>query len=158
MEASGRRQIGQTQGPAPDPRHERVELVSIAAYVAARVRRTSLRSVAEAIGISKSTVDALVQAHNGRREMPEPHDKTRSKLREWYLREKYAEAGELRDGPDLALLALEFLADVPDSRRARAFSGLVAYLRSVYDADKLPYNRWLNALIAAEERHQRGGG
>jgi hypothetical protein len=135
-----------------------VEQAAVVAFIAARNLRTSLRAIAAEIGISKSSVDALVTSFHERREMPGPRKKTWAKLRQWYLREKYAEEGTLQDPVDMSILLHELLATIPEGRRHEALTRTVAHFRDLYDAAKTPRPAWLQTLIEGDEQWRRDHG
>lgn len=147
MRTPNNRQKGRIRGPGgPGPLEEQVQVARVAALVASRSDAgVSLRSLAETIGISKSAVDKLVKAHNGLIEMPRPH-KTWGKLRKWYLSEKLVDDGGLQHPVDMALVALEMLAGVPEADRRAAVAELVASLEQIYRRHGTARPAWLSVL------------
>jgi hypothetical protein len=129
----------------------------VAALLAERHKRLSLRRLASAIGISKSAVDGLIQAHHQVREMPQPHANWQ-KLKDWYLREKYAQAGGLNEPVDMAILALEMLAEIPEADRHDALREMTGAMAEIYDRRRVPRPSWLARLRAAIDRDAGNGG
>lgn len=145
---SQKRQPPESSGAAP--LGEQALVARVAAFLAERNKRQrqSLRALADEIKVSKSTVDALVQAHNGHREMPAPHV-TWPRLRSWYLREKLVTDGGLHEEPvDMALVAHEILADVPEAQLAPATSDLLASIGDIHDRYGATRPAWLRRLTA----------
>ncbi|HET7230307.1 MAG TPA: hypothetical protein VFJ16_09910 [Longimicrobium sp.] len=129
----------------------------VAALLADRRKRVSLRRLAGQVGISKSAVDGLVQAYHQVREMPQPHANWQ-KLKDWYLREKYAQAGELSEPVDMAVLALEMVGKIPEAERRDAVLELVRAVGEIYDRRRVPRPAWLTQLAdAARDEGTRGG-
>lgn len=126
----------------------------VAALLAERHKRLSLRRLASAIGISKSAVDGLIQAHHQVREMPQPHANWQ-KLKDWYLREKYAQAGGLNEPVDMVILALEMLAEIPEADRRDALREMTGAMTEIYDRRRVPRPSWLARLSAAMD-HDAG--
>jgi len=129
----------------------------VAALLADRRKRVSLRRLASQVGISKSAVDGLVQAYNQVREMPQPHANWQ-KLKDWYLSEKYSQAGELSEPVDMAILALEMLGKIPEAERREAVRELVAAVGEIYDRRRVPRPAWLARLSEATDDEGPGGG
>ena len=147
MKARSDRQKRQHRSPGGSgPLDEQALVARVAAFLAERNRHQSLRVLAEEIEVSKSTVDALVQAHNRLRPMPEPH-KTWPRLRNWYLREKLVTAGGLRESVDMALVTREMLADVPEANRDPATADLLAYVGEIHDRYGAARPAWLRRLV-----------
>jgi transcriptional regulator with XRE-family HTH domain len=127
----------------------RVQVARIAELIARRQKAgVSLRKLADAIGISKSTVDGLVRAHGRLRDMPSPH-KTREKLTKWYLREKAMDDGGLQHPVDMAIVAHEMLSGVPEADRPAAIADLVASLTDIYQRYGTGSPGWLAELSRA---------
>ena len=146
MKARSDRQKRQRRGPGGSgPLDEQALVARVAAFLAERNRHQSLRVLAEEIDVSKSTVDALVQAHHRLRPMPEPH-KTWPRLRNWYLQEKLVTAGGLRDPVDMALVTQEILADVPEANLRPATVDLLASIGEIHDRYGAPRPSWLRRL------------
>ncbi len=122
----------------------------VAALLAARSKRLSLRRLADEVGVSKSAVDGLVQAYNRVREMPQPHANWQ-KLKDWYLRERYAEAGGLSGPVDMAILAQEMLAELPEAERRAAVRRLASSVAEIFDDSRVPRPAWLARLAAAAD-------
>jgi hypothetical protein len=139
-----------SEPPEPNPLSDRVQVEQVAALLADRRKRQSLRVLAKEIGISKSAVDGLVQAYHQVRELPQPHANWH-KLKEWYLSQKRAEAGGLSDPVGMAMLALEMVAGVPEAERQKALRKLVASLVEIYDSAHAPRPAWLARLADAVE-------
>lgn len=129
----------------------------MAALLADRRKRTSLRTLAKQVGISKSAVDGLVQAYHQVRELPQPHANWQ-KLKDWYLSEKYSQAGELSEPVDMAILALEMLGKIPEAERRDAVGELVAALGGIYDRRTVPRPPWLTRLAEAVADQAPGEG
>lgn len=150
MQTSNTRQIGQSGSPAGSgPLGERAQIARIAELIARKqASGVSLRVLADDIGISKSTVDGLVKAHNRLRDMPSPH-KTREKLNKWYLRVKPMEEGGLQHPVDMAIVAHEMLSAVPEADRPAAIADLVASLDDIYRRYGTGRPAWLAELARA---------
>lgn len=151
---SGRIGQGDRSPGQGNPFSERVQLEVIAAFLAWRRKRQSLRELAREIGISKSSVDDLVKAYNEVRELPQPYGNW-PKLKDWYLKNKHQETGQLQDPADMAMLFLEIIADLPEAARRRQLEKLVAYVGARYDEEKAPHPAWLRRL---EEGLRSTGG
>jgi hypothetical protein len=133
------------------PLDEAVQVARVAALVAQRHRGgQSLRSLAKEIGVSKSTVDSLVQAHDGGRRMPQPHI-TSDRLRKWYLRERLASADGLREPVDIALMADQMLGDIPAADRPAAIADLLALVGEIYDRRETARPAWLVRLVQPDD-------
>ena len=137
-------------GNPPDPLSARVQLARVAALLAQRRKRQSVRKLADEIGISKSALDGLVTAYNQMREMPQPHA-TWQKLKDWYLRQKHDESGPLHDPVDMGMLALDMLAALPDAERREGVRELVASLTAIHERRKLPLPAWVTRLAEAAD-------
>lgn len=149
MNTSDNRQKGRPETPgSAHPLDEPVQIARVAALVAQRRERQSLRALADEIGVSKSTVDALVQAHNRLRPMLQPHV-TWPKLRVWYLRERLVEAGNLQEPVDMALVTHELLAAVPEADRRAATADLIGFIARIHDHYGGVRPTWLNRLSHA---------
>ena len=120
----------------------------VAALLAERRKRLSLRRLANEVGISKSAVDGLVQAYHQLRDMPQPHANWQ-KLKDWYLREKYAQAGALNEPVDMAILALEMLAEIPEADRRDALREMAGAMAEIYDRRGVRRPAWLARLSRA---------
>jgi len=130
-------------GPLAEP----VQIARVAALVAQRHHAgQSLRDLAKEIGVSKSAVDSLVQAHDGKRRMPQPHV-TSARLRKWYLGQRLASAGGLQEPADMALVADQMLGDVPAADRPAATSQLLATVGEIYDRFGTARPAWLRTLV-----------
>jgi hypothetical protein len=128
----------------------------VAEFLAARNSKgKSLRVLAREIGVSKSSVDGLVTAYNELRELPQPHVNWQ-KLKDWYLREKFAEAGGLSEPVDMAILALEMLAQLPDAERRVAVRELVSAMNDIYDRRRVSRPAWLVRLGEAASEDAPG--
>jgi hypothetical protein len=151
VHTSNRRQIGQSAGRAGSgPLDERSQVARIAELIARRQKSdVSLRKLAKAIGISKSAVDGLIQAHERLRDMPNPHKKTREKLNRWYLREKPMDDGGLQHPVDMAIVAHEMLSAVPEADRPAAVADLVASLEEILQRYGVGRPAWLAELSRA---------
>jgi len=126
-----------------------VQVARVAALVAQRHHDgESLRDLAKEIRVSKSTVDSLVQAHDGHRRMPQPHV-TWARLRKWYLRERLASAGGLREPVDMALAADQMLGDIPAAVRPAATLHLLGSVGEIYDRFETSRPAWLRRLVQA---------
>jgi hypothetical protein len=142
-------QNGQNGGAqAPNPLSDPVRLVRVAALLAERRKRKSVRGLAKEIGISKSALDGLVTAYNEGREMPTPHT-TWQKLKDWYLAQKQNEPGPLDDPVDIGLLAIKMLADLPDAERHEGVRELVEATRQIYERRQIPPPAWVARLAQA---------
>ncbi|HEX8691087.1 MAG TPA: hypothetical protein VF746_01500 [Longimicrobium sp.] len=139
-------QFGQNQGaPQGGPWSERIQLEAVAAYLAHRRKRQSLRDLAREIGISKSSVDDLVKAYHEVRELPQPYGNWQ-KLKDWYLKHKHQEAGHLQDPADMAMLFLEVIAGMPEAAQRRGLQRLVEFVGRMYDDEKAVRPAWLKRL------------
>ena len=128
------------------PLDEAVQLARVAALLAQRHRGgQSLRNLAKEIGVSKSTVDSLVQAHHGKRPMPQPHT-TSDRLRTWYLRERLASAAGPQEPVDMALMVDQMLGDIPAADRPVAIADLLALVGEIHDRCETARPAWLVRL------------
>lgn len=127
-----------------------MQIARVAALVARRHREgQSLRALAKEIGVSKSAVDALVQAHDRLRPMPQPHV-TWPRLRRWYVAQRSPAAGGTVEPADMALVASRFLVDIPAAVRPAATTELLEAVGTVYDHHEIPRPDWLRRLLADE--------
>jgi hypothetical protein len=134
--------------PPPDPFDQRVQVTMIAALLAERRQRVSLRVLAREIGISKSALDGMVKAYHEVREIPQPHANWQ-KLKGWYLTEKRKEAAGLSDPVDMGLLALEMLAELPEAERRAGVRELVEAMTQIFARRRLPQPAWVVRLAEA---------
>lgn len=93
------------------------DVAAIRKLVRKRVDETSLRSVADEIGVSKSGLDSFLKGR-------EPYSRTRTRLNAWYLRERNAPGGVTPADVDAAIAVLERYmssasADAARRRRVR---------------------------------------
>ena len=127
-----------------------MQIARVAALVARRHREgQSLRSLAREIGVSKSAVDALVQAHDRLRPMPQPHV-TWARLRKWYIDARPPATGGTEEPADMALVAGQLVADIPAAVRPAASAELLGLVGTVYDQFDTPRPDWLRLLLAAD--------
>lgn len=143
---------GQNGHDERSPFSERVHVEAVAAFLARRSRRKSLRNLAREIGISKSSVEEMVTAFRQVRELPQPSTNW-PKLKDWYLKKKREETGQLDDPADMAMLMLEVIADMPEAAQRRSLQRLVDFVGQMYDDEKAPHPPWLERL----EEGLRGG-
>jgi hypothetical protein len=128
---------------------ESVLVARVAALVAQRHHAgQSLRDLEKEIGVSKSAVDSLVKAHDGKRRMPQPHV-TSARLRKWYLAQRLVSAGGLQEPVDMALVADQMLGDIPAADRPAATSQLLATVGEIYDRFETARPAWLRTLVQA---------
>ncbi|HSU12894.1 helix-turn-helix domain-containing protein [Longimicrobium sp.] len=146
-----------TDAQAPNPLSERVQAAQIAALLAERRRRMSLRDLADEVGISKSAVDTMVKAWEAVREVPQPRSNL-PKLKVWYLRQKQEEPGGLHDDPiDMGILALEMLAGLPAAEQHDAARELVEAMKGIYERRKRPLPVWAVRLAESLDEEDRPG-
>ena len=81
------------------PSKIRLDVAAIRKLATQRVGRSSLRSVADEIGISKSGLDSFVKGR-------EPYSKTRAKLAAWYARERQRDQDFRPEDVDAAIAVL----------------------------------------------------
>lgn len=143
---------GQNGQGGESPLSDRVHLEAVAAFLAKRNRRISLRKLAREIDVSKSSVEEMVAAYNQVRELPQP-TKNWPKFKVWYLKAKHEETGQLDDPADMAMLILEVIADMPEAAQRRSLHRLVDFVGQMYDEEKAPHPPWLERL----EEGLRGG-
>lgn len=142
---------GQDDGAeSPDPLNERVQAAQIAALLAERRKRKSVRRLADEVGISKSAVDTMVKAWDAVREVPQPHANWQ-KLKDWYLAQKRTESGPLHEPVDMGILALDMLAELPEAERRAGVRELVAAMREIFECRKLPLPPWVVRLAQSLE-------
>jgi hypothetical protein len=128
-----------------------VQIARVAALVARRHREgQSLRSLAQEIGVSKSAVDALVQAHDRIRPMPQPHV-TWARLRKWYIDVRPPATGGAEEPADMALVAGQLVADIPAAVRPAASAELLGLVGTVYDHYDTPRPDWLRRLLSTDQ-------
>lgn len=127
------------------PRGPSVEAIRYAAQRA--VERTSLRSVAAAMDMAVSWLNAFVEGKE-----TALRSQTRKKLREWYVR---AAPGLAEQDADTAAAALAFLAGglLDEAERRAAYSRLLQALARAY-ADAGPLPDWIRTLLDEEERDE----
>jgi DNA-binding MurR/RpiR family transcriptional regulator len=92
--------------------------------VVARVEATSLRRVAEDIGMSKSGLTRFIGG-------AEPYSKIRRKLERWYVRSRETDASDVSVETARAALAV-LLQDLRADRRGEALQEIAAALHHVY--------------------------
>ncbi|MFL5386473.1 MAG: helix-turn-helix domain-containing protein [Longimicrobiaceae bacterium] len=133
-----------------------MQIARVAALVARRRREgQSLRDLAREIGVSKSTIDSLVQAHDRLRPMPQPHV-TWPRLRKWYMDARPPAEGGTEEPDDMALVAGQLLADIPAAVRPAATGELLGLVGVVYDQFDSPRPDWLRRLLTADPPEEPG--
>ena len=151
-----KRQKGRKSPGIGGPHGEPVQIARVAALVARRHREgQSLRALAKEIGVSKSAVDALVQAHDRLRPMPQPHV-TWPRLRKWYIDARPPAEDGTEEPDDMALAAGQLLADIPAAVRPAATSELIGLVGAVYDKFDAPRPDWLRRLLASDRPDEPG--
>jgi hypothetical protein len=104
-----------------------------------RLADTSLRDLADEMGIAKSSIDKFVKGES----LP---NKNWPKLRFWFLRDRRARNASLQDPSEMALLILESLANVPAAKRREAIERTVEHFDVLHREAHAPRPEWLDAL------------
>jgi hypothetical protein len=95
------------------PSKPRLDVAHIRALAKSRVAESSLRAVADEIGMSKSGLDAFTQGRD-------PYSKTRIKLAAWFMRQSRPGGGSLpREEVDAAIAVLEWYISAPANNAVR---------------------------------------
>lgn len=132
----------------PEPAHEapayegldhRALIEHVRHWVEFRLAETSLRDLAEEMGIAKSSIDKFVKGES----LP---NKNWPKLRFWFLKDRRVRNASLQSPSEMALLLLESLQNVPASRRREAIIRTVEHYDAVHREASAPRPEWLDAL------------
>lgn len=118
----------------------------VRAWVEFRLVETSLRDLAEEVGVAKSSVDKFVKGES----LP---GKNWPKLRYWFLRDRRARSATLQDAGEMALLVLEALQNVPTARRRDAIVRTVEHFEAVHRDTFAPRPAWIEALHGLADTH-----
>lgn len=98
------------------PGKPRLDVGAIRALAETRIKESSLRSVADEIGVSKSGLDSFIRGRD-------PYAKTRIKLAAWFMRQSRPDSASVaRDELEGALAILERYMDsapTPAAKRRR---------------------------------------
>jgi hypothetical protein len=87
------------------PGKPRFDTTALRRLVRQRVDQSSLRAVADEIGVSKSGLDSFLRGR-------EPYSKTRLKFTAWYMRQKHPDGGAIsRAEIDAAMALIERYLD-----------------------------------------------
>lgn len=81
------------------PAKPRFDTAAVRRLVRHRVDQTSLRAVADEIGVSKSGLDSFLQGR-------EPYSKTRLKLTAWFMRQRHPDGAPISAAEVDAAIAL----------------------------------------------------
>lgn len=114
-----------------------------------RSNDTPYRDLAAEIGISKSSVEQLV--NEGR--VPR---RNLAKLIRWFLKDSRARYGAVSDDEYMEVAVLESLRNLAEAARPRALRRIVEEYEAVHDEDRAPRPAWLVRLRALVDRG-RGG-
>jgi AcrR family transcriptional regulator len=111
----------------------------VRAWVELRLAETSLRDLADEVGVAKSSIDKFVKGES----LPQ---KNWPKLRFWFLRDRRTRKASLQEPADMALLVLETLRNVPAARRREAIVRTLEHFEALHRETRAPRPEWLDAL------------
>jgi hypothetical protein len=115
----------------------------VRAWLAVRQRAgTSVRALAEEIGIKKSSVHKYLSAN----EATFPYGNW-PMLKAWYLKDRFRETGGLLDAMDMAIFAAEQFANIPEAERPDVLRDWVRFVAKKHDDASAPYPSWLQKLL-----------
>jgi anti-sigma factor ChrR (cupin superfamily) len=100
-----------------------------------RVAESSLRVVAEEVGLSWKGIDKIIAGSN-------PQAATIKKLTEWYLRQSRSQSKEPSASSAQAALSI-LLWHLPLGRHADAEERILRALRAVGEMDQVPEPEWM---------------
>lgn len=122
---------------APD--HRAVPLETLRDFARDEAERTSLRQVAAAVGVGRTTLQNFIQAETS------PHPRVKRLVALWYLKETTRSKEE--ETSEAYASALDLLVGaVPVERRSEARATLVAMVEQVHTLLGVPLPRELAAL------------
>ena len=119
------------------------------AWLVVRHRDTTYRDLAEEVGISKSSVELIVN------EGKEPKGNL-PKLIHWYLKDRRARYGDVPDDEYMEVAVLESLRNLPAAARPAALRRIVADYEELHDAQQAPRPDWLRRLRERVDRDEGG--
>ncbi|MDB4875601.1 MAG: hypothetical protein JWM41_2047 [Gemmatimonadetes bacterium] len=95
------------------PARRRSDISGLRELVRQRVDASSLRAIADEIGISKSGLDSFLKGR-------EPYSRTRAKLNEWSARQRHAESRSVpRQDFDAAMAVVDLYVKAAGSEAVR---------------------------------------
>ncbi len=115
-----------------------------------RSNDTPYRDLAAEIGISKSSVEQLV--NEGR--VPK---RNLAKLIRWFLRDRRARYGAVPDDDYMEVAVLESLRNLSEADRPEALREAVEFYEQMHDRRRAPRPEWLARLRAVVDRGPGGG-
>ena len=131
--------------PATGTDYRAVPLETLRQFARAEAERTSLRHVAAAVGVGRTTLHNLLSGETS------PHPRVKRLLALWYLRERERAVGS---GAEAYAAALEVLvADLPEAQRREARATLLEILERVHALLGVPLP---DGIAALRERLARG--
>lgn len=137
----------------PEPAHEadyesldhRTLIEIVRGWVEFRLADTSLRDLADEMGIAKSSIDKFVKGES----LP---NKNWPKLRFWFLKDRRSRRASLQDPAETALLFLELIANIPAAKRREAIERTMEHYEAIHQAAHAPRPEWLDELRDLAER------
>lgn len=114
-------------------------------WLVVRCNETSYRDLAAEIGISKSSVEQLV--NEGR--VPKGN---LAKLIRWYLKDRRARYGAVPDDEYMEVAVLESLRNLAEADRPEALRRTVEHYERLHDERSAPRPAWLVRLRARVDR------
>jgi hypothetical protein len=122
--------------------HRAVPLQTLREFARDRAELSSLREVAEEIGVGRTTLHNFVSADTT------PHPRIRRLLALWYLREKEKEAASEEQ---TYAAAFEILVNsVPPELRDKLRASLATKLAELYTGQAADRPAWLDAFLRAQ--------
>lgn len=116
-----------------------VPLETLRAFVREESERTSVRQVAEAVGVGRTTLQNFIHGETS------PHPRVKRRLATWYLAETERAAADRTE--DTYAAALDVLvAGLPEEPREQARATLVEILERVHALLGVPLPEGLRAL------------
>lgn len=120
-----------------EPASARIPHDVLRAALRGAVESSSLRTVAEQVGLTHRSIQLYITGAT------RPREATARKFREWYVREASARPGADEATVQAAIEVL--LGDLPPTERARAASELREAVRRAYGRAKMAPPKWLES-------------
>ena len=118
-------------------------------WLVVRSADTPYRDLAAEIGISKSSVEQLVnEGRVPRRNLP--------KLIRWFLKDSRARYGAVEDDEYMEVAVLDSLRNLAEAARPAALRRIVEQYEAVHDENRAPRPGWLVRLRALVDRGPAG--
>lgn len=118
-------------------------------WLIVRSNDTTYRDLAAEIGISKSSVEKLVNEDR-------PPKGNLSKVIRWYLKDRRARYGAVPDDDYMEVAVLESLRNLAEADRPEALREAVEFYEQMHDRRRAPRPDWLVRLRAVVDRGPGG--